>query len=1281
MTEILNLADYPWRHSYRTSQLRADGKPVDILREFYIPLLERALRYDRVVGYFRSSSLALASRGLSAFVRRQGQARMIVGADLDPRDVQAILNGQARLDAALNAELDDPERWPMQALRGVELLSWMVRHECLEIRVAIRVHAGNGKPITLDSNEDGYVHEKWALAYDASGHCLYASGSWNESMTALQRNAENIDLDGSWEGEKERAIIADAKKDFAALWNDAHPAFRVLALPDAVRLKLLKFSEQLTIPVELDERSETPRVPNMPLIEQARFWLIRVAPKMPGGVFVGMQSAPIEPWPHQSVAARRLIAAYPASFLLCDEVGLGKTIEAGLALRSLYLSGRARRILIATPASLAQQWQREMASKFFLPFARVKSGPVLQHERLLPSETTVPAENLYSADLTILSTGLMTRPERRGALDHADCFDIALVDEAHYARRSNSQRGARGFPKFNNLYKTLAEPLRSKTKCLLLATATPMQLDPVEALDLIALCDRAGAFQFDPSLTLQIYRLIAKVASNEGLSCDEWRLLRAAVCSIEGLDPLLWRYLDKHVVDPLSRLSIDQWLKREIEPPPLDRSALARLLFAAAPLSRVMLRHTRDLLKIYHREKKLGSKLAERQIIRLPRIVFTPQEAQVDRLLQEYCEGLREQLLANGKNGANQTAIGFYLSFLRLRFASSLLALKLTLERRLEKVRQTLLAELSQSANSCDPDEMRDLLVEGGDSDQDAVEALLQNRSPGDLRWERDFLARLLHALEDLSQVSSKMRALLQVLERRKQSDGRIQQTVIFTRFFDTLCDIVGRVKAVQPDLLVGTYSGQGGVYFDPVKCAMVNVEREQIKHFFVQGRIDVLVCTDAAAEGLNLQSADLLINFDLPWNPMKVEQRIGRIDRIGQRHDRIEVLNLCYVDSAESIVYGRLMERLAQAGLVVGTQNYSILPVTVEEFQELAERRLSEQELEQRALERARTQRENNRLLEIPAEDLFRIHRRQEKEFAETTAPVTLDQIWSALVSSSFLADLGCAVSPCGRYMELRGIEGIGERICITVDRALFDRGLDGGRALHFATYGDDVFDRLLDYLCRQASSTAVKALSACSDGFEVAGIVVLSGNTGTGNAHTVMLSDYAQLDAMTLVDGSIDSDEIERFESKLRDYAASEALKIAKIKQLEKLNRDQAESQVKLNNLMLKMLLEAGLQRGRTKDLAGELLRDAETHLAKRESGIRLSSLNRSLKPILEGALLEVHWPANGPGRFDAPLSMLEASIDAGHRLLEKIKKQKSKISGTEIIGRLDRDLAQRG
>jgi hypothetical protein len=162
------LRDVSWRLSYRTSTLRPDGQPVDILHDFYIPTLQRSVRYDRMAGYFRSTSLAVASQGFSAFVERQGHMRLIVGADLAPDDLRAILQGdEERLTAGLNAELEPTAAWPQGVRQGVELLAWMVVHGRLDVRVAFRVHTGTGEPLAVDSVADGYVHMKWAIFTDA----------------------------------------------------------------------------------------------------------------------------------------------------------------------------------------------------------------------------------------------------------------------------------------------------------------------------------------------------------------------------------------------------------------------------------------------------------------------------------------------------------------------------------------------------------------------------------------------------------------------------------------------------------------------------------------------------------------------------------------------------------------------------------------------------------------------------------------------------------------------------------------------------------------------------------------------------------------------------------------------------------------------------------------------------------------------------------------------------------------------------------------------------------
>ena len=480
---------------------------------------------------------------------------------------------------------------------------------------------------------------------------------------------------------------------------------------------------------------------------------------LPGGRYVGMETAPIAPWPHQAVVARRLIDTWPYSYLLCDEVGLGKTIEAGLAIRSLYLAGLVQRVLICAPASLTRQWQREMADKFFLPLGALSGGASPRHEYLLPRAEERAASSIYEPDLVIVSTGLVARKERRKELDAARPFDIALVDEAHYARRKNPTQGSRAQPQYGHLYAVIAQGLRPKSRSLWLATATPMQLDPVEVADLLQLTRRVGAFQFDPSLMMYYYDALGRLVHGQRITDREWEFLRRAVWAVRDQDPLFWEFIQQAVIDGRTRLAARQWLEQGRIPRGPDMPRLLRLIFAASPLSRVMLRHTRPLLEIYRDEGQLGANLARRHILPIPRIVFTDQERRAYEQLETYCKGLAA---ADGGAGRHTDpgAVGFLLSFLRLRFASSLFAIRETLRRRLHRVQAAIDSLGLDTLAEPDDVDIEDMLDEG-DDDAEAVRALLRHRRPADLQWERRQLQEMLATLADLSGSSSKMTELL----------------------------------------------------------------------------------------------------------------------------------------------------------------------------------------------------------------------------------------------------------------------------------------------------------------------------------------------------------------------------------------------------------------------------------------------------------------------------------------------------------------------------------------
>lgn len=1289
-SEDKGLRSRRWLLSYKTSATMIDGRPVDMLHDFYVPALSLAVRYDRVAGYFRSSSLAAASQGFSTFVRRQGRMRLIVGTDLEPADVRAILAGdQERLAARLNGELDRFDAWPEGVRNGVTLLAWMVAHGYLEVRVAFRVHRETGEPLPLDAVDDGYVHEKWFVLHDEFGHRLYGAGTLNESKTALILNAENIDIHCDWWGETDRRRVDEAVEAFANLWMGLVPHMPVMTLPEAVRSRLIRLAEGIDVPVEVDGTSAAPGVAEPPsALERLRFAVLRDAPRMPGGRFVGMETAPVAPWPHQAIVVHRLVETWPYSYLLCDEVGLGKTIEAGLAFRSLYLSGLVKRILIAAPASLTRQWHRQMASKMLLSFGLARTTPETVHEYIFPFEENRPAASIYEPDLVIMSTGLLARRERAEALSGAKPFDIALVDEAHAVRRRNPADGSGAHPDFGNLYTSVHDYLRKKARSLWLATATPMQIHPVEVCDLLSLTDRVGAFQFDPTLTWQYYEILGKLVRRQEPGEQEWKFLRRAVQAVQGQDPILWRFVQESVIDGRIRTALRQWLEHGWLPRGRDRELMCRLLFSVSPLSRVMLRHTRRLLEIYREHGQLQQNLARRHILPLPRIVFTPLERRIYEELEQYCDGLARHIRTHGDHQAQQM-VSFLLSFLRLRFASSLYALRETLQRRLQKVEATLRHQLVLEADEAGVSSLQEAVYEGEDEDDlVAAESLLKNRTTPDLEWERGRLKSMIDSMADLTGLPSKMQELLQRLDqRRDRQTRRIRQTVIFTRFYDTLKDLVSRLRQADPWMFVGTYSGQGAEYFDPGTARMKPADREEVKERFLRGEIDVLVCTDAAAEGLNLQTADLLVNFDLGWNPMKVEQRIGRIDRIGQKHQDIYVLNLCYADSAEDIVYGRLLSRLDEVSLIVGTQQISLLPVEPEDFRQLVEGTLTPEALEARAREKIAQKRRQTESMEIDPRELYEIYMRMAQGADRHPAPVNLPAIWEALSGSRYLRDLGCVASaePGKLTLTLSGIDGVPSGTVLTVSRELYEEGLgDGGVRVHFASYGDQFFEAVLAHLSSFELPQCVRRISvpvAGMDGVEVVGYAAVCRGAG-GMRQVRLVRGWNDLKELQLVEEeSLAEGEIEPLRQELVRVTREEFEPYLAADRIERDNVRAARAQEMLNFLVIRDLLEVRARSAGDGAFFWPALREVESLFDKREEIYVPDLPAAALRPVAGDLLFECQVQTVGDkASLSAPRVLARAAMDAASRLADSMKVKKSELRVETVLARLQREAETR-
>ncbi len=1295
----ISLRNKQWLPWYRSTQC-------SILHGFYIPALSAAKLYDRVAGYFRSTSLAIASQGFSAMIQRGGRIRLVVGADLNPDDVRAVVDqdDRRRLADELIEQLGEPAQWPEAVGNGLGLLSWMVERGHIEIRVALRCHRETSEPLSFASREDGYVHEKWAIFKDEDGNRLLAEGSLNESKTALVLNAENLSVHCDWEGSKETQRLDEAEKTFEAIWADEEPGLRVLALPEAVKQRLIQIAQPITRPKEVDGSSEAPQEAVKPsALEWLRFAVLRDAPKMPNGRFVGMATAPVEPWPHQAIVARRLIESWPYSFLLCDEVGLGKTIEAGLALRSLLLSGLVRRVLIAPPASLAIQWQNELQQKFLLRFGRALSGAQPRHEFIHPVAEQLPAKSVFAPDCVIVSTGLVRRKDRQSELA-AQEWDIALVDEAHYAGRSNSTAGTLAQPKYGDLYRALSQTLRPRSRALWLATATPMQLDPIEVYDLFRLTRRVGPFQDDPSLTQAYYEIQGRIQRGERVFDDELVFMRRVLQSIKRHDPELAEFIRQTVLNPANRIQYDNWLERGIKPTAFSLKQLLRAIFASAPLSRVMMRHNRALLRVYQQQGKLNANLARRHVLPMRRIQYTGQEQGAYDALQSYSQELAQQIAA-ANDQQMRMSTGFYLSFLQRRFASSLHAIGETLRRRRDRVRATLdyvigtgsptTTQPIQAAAAHDDEREHD------DTDAEIIEQLLKNRSEQDLRWELDKLEEMLSgSLYDVTPISSKMQALLGYVEQRKDPvrPGRIRQMVLFTQFWDTLEDIVRRFRQVNAKLLIGTYSGRGGQYTHPETGKMIGTQREEIKHRFLRGQIDILVCTDAAAEGLNLQTADYLVNFDLPWNPAKVEQRIGRIDRIGQRHTDIHVQNLCYLGSVEEIVYDRLLHRLGSMIAVVGEQQLSMLPVTEEDFRRLADGEIGEDELAKEAEQRIAVTHRRIRETELTGQEVYEIYQRMAQHHAALRLPATLDGVWQLLTSSPYLQAVGSAfaanvVGDDREPLLLQGIPGVADGTALTTDRALFDEGVESlGARLRFATYGEPAFDALLELTQTWEPPSCIRRISVTPTGLqnEYVGYVAAVKNVGGGDFQ--LITGLHDLTAIDLDEGrAVTEADALPFVSQLRNMAAKEFKLSSYVPAIESDNELSGRAQAALALGTAYGMITSRQKFGNVdvnfwKELDG-VRHQTEARTAN-GGALRVMHIPSCLGKVATTAFLpfeakrritdDTYWVER------APAVLLDAAADAATRVADSIKRKKSELTTdtglAHVQGEMERVLKNR-
>ena len=894
------LREHTWKFKYTPE----DG---DFAKLLHIPALKDAKRYDRLTGYFNATALTLVARGLEGLVSNEGCMRLVVGCTLEQPEIDAIMRGK-QIDDVVEKKLT---RFPLDpsdqtSVDALELLAWMVSREFLKVKIAVPCNE-EGRPVP----NEAIFHAKTGIIEDLRGDRIAWNGSLNETGAGLQMNWESVSVYTSWSPEPGR--VEKEETDFVDIWNGKKNRMIVLDVPEAVRLKLIRFAPSTEKPKRLITKKN--------LIRDKVWKFIQEAPTYSkGGQSIGEKTAAFKPWPHQIKAYDRLYKSWPPKLLIADEVGLGKTVQAGMLLRQAWLNGRAKRILILAPKAVLNQWQTELRNKFNLNWPIYSNGKLSwypspafdkQHTR------EVSRDKWYLEPFVIASSQLMRRSERATDLiKNAEPWDLVILDEAHHAWRRAAGSSSSYRP--NALLKLMKE-LKSRTQGLILLTATPMQVHPIEVWDLLCLLglpenwssehfldffDNTSQSNCSPE-TLE--KLVPLFQSAERLY---GKTKASDIDSLSNFKPIklkkILRALNGESSIPRRQLTSDEF-----------QGAIA-ILRSRSPTGRLISRNTRELLRRYFKKGVTDLQIAERQVgDRF--LKMTQEETKIYNAVEDYISTTYDKARAD----KSKAAVGFVMTVYRRRLASSFTALSKTMQKRynalseLTYIRQTerdglvhtavpdgtLFDELTEDMPD---DELADDIPDSEEMDDLAKTALNVE--------EKSEIKRLLSLIKTLPP-DSKLIALKHELNHLRE-DG-YQQVIIFTQYTDTM-DFLQDSLCQESSLKLMCYSGRGGEVTDSLESRR-KIAREDAKQLFKNGKIDILICTDAAAEGLNFQFCGAIINYDLPWNPMRVEQRIGRIDRLGQKYNTIKIVNLHYEGTIETDIYQALCERIGMFKTFVG--------------------------------------------------------------------------------------------------------------------------------------------------------------------------------------------------------------------------------------------------------------------------------------------------------------------------------------------------------------------------
>lgn len=559
--------------------------------------------------------------------------------------------------------------------------------------------------------------------------------------------------------------------------------------------------------------------------------------------------------PYQYKPLLKILDSPDRRLLIADEVGLGKTIEAGLVLTELQARRSLDRVLVVCPSRLRDKWREELNRKFDQDFD-VLTKPAL--EQYLQRLRHNPRRHQLRAIISMQT--LRSEEIRTALLAEVGHLDMVIVDEAHHARNPSTQTAG------------MLRDLGEIGDCILLLTATPLHLGNRDLFTLLNAL-RPTEFRDDRVFDQELKRYAGVHIASGLVRTMKYEELTQARGFLESI------FLDGVEPERQNPLAV-QVLKDIAEHPPEERRDwvdLERRIQELHPLGTIVTRtRKRDVL--------------EHAPMRKANVLLCQWTEEEDELYRKLVKGSTQGGWINERLSLGQ----------------------------IQRARQ---------AASCLPAAALCHQERAVTSDDEAVE--LTDILPSDLPEKANEGANDRNPITRLPQIirDSKYEKLREVLQMLWKDDPK-PKVLIFTFFVGTAAYLEERLKAEG----IQTLRIAGNVASNPHQPER-DERGKRMRKFHDDPNVRVLVSTEVGSEGLDFQFCHHLVNYDLPWNPMVVEQRIGRIDRYGQREDVVHIHNLVVQGTVEEKILLRLYERIGIFRESIGDLE-SILGETISELQ-----------------------------------------------------------------------------------------------------------------------------------------------------------------------------------------------------------------------------------------------------------------------------------------------------------------------------------------------------------